>query len=119
MDGDLQNDPADIPMLLDKLSEGYDAVFGLRANRQDQFVMRKLPSFFGNWLIRMVTGVHISNTQLSQALAETATYCWGKRRWPPRCMSWSGCAATPAGKCSRRRNRKAWVRTSTMRRPRR
>jgi glycosyltransferase involved in cell wall biosynthesis len=61
MDGDLQNDPADIPMLLDKLDEGYDAVFGLRANRQDQFVMRKLPSFLGNWLIRTVTGVHIKD----------------------------------------------------------
>jgi glycosyltransferase involved in cell wall biosynthesis len=61
MDGDLQNDPADIPMLLDKLNEGYDAVFGLRANRQDGFVMRKLPSYFGNWLIRAVTGVYIKD----------------------------------------------------------
>jgi glycosyltransferase involved in cell wall biosynthesis len=61
MDGDLQNDPADIPMLLDKLNEGYDAVFGLRANRQDQFVMRKLPSFLGNWLIRTVTGVTVKD----------------------------------------------------------
>lgn len=59
MDGDLQNDPADIPLLLDKLSEGHDAVFGLRANRQDHFFIRKLPSFLGNWLIRSVTGVHI------------------------------------------------------------
>jgi glycosyltransferase involved in cell wall biosynthesis len=61
MDGDLQNDPADIPMLLAKLGEGYDAVFGLRANRQDHFMIRKLPSFFGNWLIRQVTGVHIKD----------------------------------------------------------
>ena len=59
MDGDLQNDPADIPMLLDKLDEGHDAVFGLRANRQDHFLIRKLPSFLGNWLIRRVTGVHV------------------------------------------------------------
>jgi glycosyltransferase involved in cell wall biosynthesis len=57
LDGDLQNDPADIPRLLDKLAEGYDAVLGLRANRQDQFLVRKLPSFLGNWLIRKVTGV--------------------------------------------------------------
>jgi glycosyltransferase involved in cell wall biosynthesis len=61
MDGDLQNDPADIPMLLAKLHEGYDAVFGLRANRQDHFMIRKLPSFLGNWLIRLVTGVHIKD----------------------------------------------------------
>lgn len=59
MDGDLQNDPADIPLLLDKLDEGHDAVFGLRANRQDPFLIRKLPSLIGNWLIRCVTGVRI------------------------------------------------------------
>src|SRR6185437_907803 len=59
MDGDLQNDPADIPMLLDKLDEGHDAVFGLRAHRQDHFWIRKLPSFLGNWLIRRVTGVRV------------------------------------------------------------
>jgi glycosyltransferase involved in cell wall biosynthesis len=59
MDGDLQNDPADIPLLLEKLDEGHDAVFGLRANRQDRFLIRKLPSFVGNWLIRHVTGVRI------------------------------------------------------------
>jgi glycosyltransferase involved in cell wall biosynthesis len=59
LDGDLQNDPADIPLLLDKLDEGHDAVFGLRAHRQDHFFIRKLPSFFGNWLIRRVTGVRI------------------------------------------------------------
>lgn len=59
MDGDRQNDPADIPILLEKLDEGHDAVFGLRAHRQDHFLIRKLPSFFGNWLIRRVTGVRI------------------------------------------------------------
>ena len=61
MDGDLQNDPADIPILLDKLKEGYDAVLGLRANRQDHLVIRKIPSLLGNWLIRKVTGVHIKD----------------------------------------------------------
>ena len=61
MDGDLQNDPADVPMLLDRLSEGYDAVFGLRKNRQDKLFIRKLPSFAGNWLIRKVTGVTVKD----------------------------------------------------------
>jgi len=56
MDGDMQNDPADIPMLVDKLNEGYDAVLGQRANRQDNFLIRKLPSLMANWLIRKVTG---------------------------------------------------------------
>src|SRR5213080_1347453 len=47
-DGDLQNDPADIPRLLAKLDEGYDAVLGLRANRQDHLFVRKIPSLMGN-----------------------------------------------------------------------
>jgi glycosyltransferase involved in cell wall biosynthesis len=59
MDGDLQNDPADIPILLDKLAEGYDAVLGLRANRQDHWLVRKIPSLLGNWFIRKATGVPI------------------------------------------------------------
>ncbi len=59
MDGDLQNDPADIPMLLEKLSEGYDAVLGEREKRQDAYLHRKLPSSLGNWLIRKVTGTKI------------------------------------------------------------
>ncbi|HEV3260369.1 MAG TPA: glycosyltransferase family 2 protein [Gemmataceae bacterium] len=61
MDGDLQNDPADIPRLLDKLVEGYDAVLGQRANRQDNYLIRTLPSQLANWLIRKVTGVHIKD----------------------------------------------------------
>jgi glycosyltransferase involved in cell wall biosynthesis len=61
MDGDLQNDPADIPMLLAKLEEGYDAVFGLRKARQDHMLVRKVPSWIGNWLIRLVTGVRVKD----------------------------------------------------------
>ncbi len=61
LDGDLQNDPADIPCLLEKLAEGYDAVLGQRAKRQDHVLIRKIPSFMGNWLIRKVTGVHIKD----------------------------------------------------------
>ncbi len=57
MDGDLQNDPADIPKLLAKLHEGYDVVLGQRADRQDAFLVRKLPSWCANWLIRKVTRV--------------------------------------------------------------
>jgi glycosyltransferase involved in cell wall biosynthesis len=61
MDGDLQNDPADIPVLLAKLGEGYDAVLGLRAKRKDRFWVRKVPSLLGNWLIRKVTGVAVKD----------------------------------------------------------
>lgn len=61
LDGDLQNDPADIPMMLETLNEGYDAVLGLRAKRHDSLWIRKIPSLLGNWLIRKVTGVHIKD----------------------------------------------------------
>src|SRR5580692_11080024 len=57
MDDDLQNDPDDIPRLLAKLEEGYDAVLGQRQNRQDKLLLRKVPSFTANWLIRKVLGV--------------------------------------------------------------
>ena len=57
MDGDLQNDPADIPVMLAKLDEGYDVVLGRREHRQDRLVLRKLPSWAANWLIRRVTRV--------------------------------------------------------------
>jgi len=57
MDGDLQNDPADVPRLVAKLDEGYDAVLGQRMNRQDKFLLRKVPSLCANWLIRKVLSV--------------------------------------------------------------
>ncbi|NEO61374.1 MAG: glycosyltransferase family 2 protein [Moorea sp. SIO4G2] len=59
LDGDLQNDPADIPMLLAKLEEGYDLVSGWRKNRQDAAVTRLLPSKIANWLIARTTGVKL------------------------------------------------------------
>lgn len=59
MDADLQNDPADIPMMLEKLKEGYDVVSGWRINRQDTFLTRTLPSRIANGLISMVTGVYL------------------------------------------------------------
>ncbi len=59
MDADLQNDPADIPLLLAKLEEGYDVVSGWRKNRQDPLLTRVLPSHLANVLISWVTGVHL------------------------------------------------------------
>ena len=59
MDGDLQNDPKDIPRLLEKIEEGYDVVSGWRKNRKDAAVSRKLPSKIANWLIGKLTGVKI------------------------------------------------------------
>jgi glycosyltransferase involved in cell wall biosynthesis len=55
LDGDLQNDPLDIPTLIHKLDEGYDLVHGWRKQRQDTLLTRKLPSRIANWLISRVT----------------------------------------------------------------
>jgi glycosyltransferase involved in cell wall biosynthesis len=59
MDADLQNDPADIPLLLAKVDEGFDVVSGWRVDRQDPFLSRRLPSMIANGLISQVTGVHL------------------------------------------------------------
>ncbi len=59
LDADLQNDPADIPLLLEKIEEGYDVVSGWRLPRQDPFLTRRFPSIMANWLISQVTRVHL------------------------------------------------------------
>lgn len=59
LDGDLQNDPADIPLLLNKLDEGFDLVSGWRKNRQDDTLTRLIPSRIANWIIGRVTGVKL------------------------------------------------------------
>lgn len=65
MDGDLQNDPRDIPALVAKLEEGYDLVAGHRLRRQDKLLTRKLPSWVANRIIRAVTGVPIRDNGCS------------------------------------------------------
>ena len=62
MDGDLQNDPADIPRLVAQLDEGYDLVAGWRKERHDGFVLRRFPSIIANRLIALVSGVGIHDT---------------------------------------------------------
>ena len=62
MDGDLQNDPSDIPAMLDLIKkENWDVVAGNRKKRKDGFILRKLPSRIANALIRQMTGVHIKD----------------------------------------------------------
>jgi glycosyltransferase involved in cell wall biosynthesis len=65
MDGDLQNDPRDIPLLVATLEDGYDLVAGYRLRRQDRLVTRKLPSWVANRLIRRITGVAIRDNGCS------------------------------------------------------
>lgn len=59
LDADLQNDPADIPMLVEKIEEGYDVVSGWRVDRKDALITRLIPSRMANWLISTVTGVKL------------------------------------------------------------
>lgn len=62
IDGDLQNDPRDIPLMMRKLEEeGWDVVAGIREKRQDGFLLRKIPSKIANWIIRKSTGVYIND----------------------------------------------------------
>jgi glycosyltransferase involved in cell wall biosynthesis len=65
IDADLQNDPADIPALMDKMAEGYDVVSGWRVDRQDRFLDRRLPSIVANSMIRWTTGVEIHDNGCS------------------------------------------------------
>jgi glycosyltransferase involved in cell wall biosynthesis len=58
-DGDLQNDPADIPALIEMIERGHDIACGWRKDRKDKFLSRRLPSMMANWLISVSTGVHL------------------------------------------------------------
>jgi glycosyltransferase involved in cell wall biosynthesis len=65
MDGDLQNDPRDIPMLVNTLEQDYDLVAGWRMKRQDKLITRKIPSRIANWLIGKITGIPIRDNGCS------------------------------------------------------
>jgi glycosyltransferase involved in cell wall biosynthesis len=93
-DGDLQNDPADIPLLVAKLDEGYDMVCGWRVNRQDP-PSRRLPSFFANRLISWATGVHLHDYGCSlkamRAFVVKGLKLYGEmHRFIPAVASWMG-----------------------------
>lgn len=95
LDADLQNDPADIPMLVSKLDEGYDVVSGWRKKRHDHAVTRLLPSRMANWLISKITGValHDYGCTLKAYRREVlaATKLYGEmHRFIPALASWSG-----------------------------
>lgn len=61
MDGDLQNDPQDIPQLLKKIETGYDIVSGWRKKRKDSLLTRRVPSKIANWIISTLTGVRLKD----------------------------------------------------------
>jgi len=95
MDGDLQNDPLDIPMMVDKLEEGYDLVVGWRHDRQDNLISRKIPSFIANRLIGYVTGVSIKDNGCSlkvyrAAIIKNSPFYNEMHRFIPALLSLSG-----------------------------
>lgn len=99
LDADLQNDPADIPMLVAKLDEGYDVVSGWRKVRHDAALKRKLPSRLANGLISYITGVRLHDYGCTlkayrrEILAETRLY-GEMHRFIPALASWSGARVT-------------------------
>src|ERR687893_831370 len=99
MDADLQNDPADIARLLDKMDEGYDVVSGWRKNRQDKLVTRKIPSMLANRLISWIGGVPLHDYGCSlkayrrESLEDVRLY-GEMHRFIPIYASWAGARVT-------------------------
>jgi len=95
MDADLQNDPADIPDMIDKLNEGFDVVSGWRKKRHDNAITRLLPSKIANWVISRITGVKLHDYGCTlkvyrrEVLEETKLY-GEMHRFIPALASWSG-----------------------------
>jgi glycosyltransferase involved in cell wall biosynthesis len=110
LDGDLQNDPVDIPRLVDKVKEGYDVVSGWRHDRQDPFWSRRLPSQVANTLISWITGVHLHDYGCAlkvyrrEILQDVALYGEMHRFLPALCR-WVGATVgeLPVGHSPRRR----------------
>lgn len=99
MDSDLQNDPADIPRLMEKIDEGFDVVSGWRKNRKDTFVNRKLPSMIANKIISWLSGVNLHDYGCTlkaykcEVLKDIRLY--GElHRFIPICASWVGAKVT-------------------------
>lgn len=99
MDADLQNDPADIKRLLEKLDEGYDVVSGWRKNRQDKLISRKIPSQIANRIISWIGGVHLHDYGCSlkayrrDVLQDVKLY-GEMHRFIPIYASWAGARVT-------------------------
>lgn len=95
LDADGQNNPADIPRLIEKLNEGYDIVSGWRRKRHDNVFTRKLPSWAANWLIAAITGVKLHDfgctlkAYRATSLKEIRLY-GEMHRFIPALASWSG-----------------------------
>jgi dolichol-phosphate mannosyltransferase len=99
MDADLQNDPADIARLLDKLNEGYDVVSGWRKNRKDKLIMRKIPSQIANRVISWIGGVPLHDYGCSlkayrRDVIQDVRLYGEMHRFIPIYASWAGARVT-------------------------
>jgi glycosyltransferase involved in cell wall biosynthesis len=99
MDGDLQNDPEDIPRLLEKIDEGYDVVSGWRRDRQDKFFTRRIPSYLANKLISLTTNVHLHDygctlKAYKREVLEGIELYGEMHRFIPALASWMGVKVT-------------------------
>ena len=95
MDGDLQNDPEDILVLLKKINEGYDVVSGWRVERKDPFFTKKLPSKISNWLASKLTGVELHDfgctlKAFRREVVDQVNLYGEMHRYIPALASWSG-----------------------------
>ncbi|MEX1225032.1 MAG: glycosyltransferase family 2 protein [Pirellulales bacterium] len=95
MDGDLQNDPQDIPLMLRKLEQGYDLVHGWRKTRQDALLNRRIPSLCANWLISKITGFPVRDLGCTlkvfrREIAEDLNLYGEMHRFIPILAHWQG-----------------------------
>jgi glycosyltransferase involved in cell wall biosynthesis len=99
LDADRQNDPADIPAMVEKMKEGYDIVSGWRKDRQDKFITRRIPSMLANGLISRITGVRLHDFGCTlkaysrEVIRETPLY-GEMHRFIPAVASWCGATIT-------------------------
>lgn len=99
LDGDLQNDPEDIPRLIARLEEGYDVVSGWRRHRQDAFITRLIPSWIANFVIGLITGVRLHDYGCTlkayhRGVVEHLKLYGEMHRFIPAIASWSGARVT-------------------------
>lgn len=95
LDADLQNDPEDIPRLLEKMRDGFDVVSGWRARREDPFLTRRLPSYISNWLTSFLTGVKLHDygctlKAYKKEIAKDIKLYGEMHRFIPALASWVG-----------------------------
>ncbi len=122
MDGDLQNDPKDIPSLVNKIEEGYDIVSGWREKRQDPFFSRRLPSIIANKMISWVTGVKLHDygctlKAFKREVTKNIRLYGELHRFIPAVASWMGVtiAEIPVNHRSRKYGRSKYGISRTIR----